>query len=516
MFPPLVGQGLYALRAERLLVRHRHAGELPRGPPRPARRPHPLAADRRAGRRRAGSTTARDRLAGAVLEAPCHVAAGATVGRGRARRRRQLGGGRRRRSRRARGCAAPSCRSARAWGRAPSSRTPIVGAGAQVGAARRRRRRRRRPPASSIRAGATVAAGERVFPGARVGARPMSRTRRCSARSAGSATQLRDGTPPGHAALGPARAGAAAVGDRQRARRLGRSAAASPRRCGAIRCACPDRRRPRRRRCRAGSGPGDLVRRRSSYCGATAETLAAARAAASRAAPTCRRDGGRAARRRSSRRPAGTVVRVPGGLPPRAALGSLLRRARRRARARGRRCRRRAGDIRAAAHACDAVAADRGRQPRGAARRGRRRATTWVYGSARWRAVARRLKSQLNENAKSTAAFGELPEADHNEIVGWAGAARTGGRPAAILPRAIPTTADGSARASPTTPRRSTATRRCHRVLDRRGRHARARARSGCSRCRRPRLVPRGARRRASTRPTSTASPAQGAAGRRA
>ncbi len=30
------------------------------------------------------------------------------------------------------------------------------------------------------------------------------------------------------------------------------------------------------------------------------------------------------------------------------------------------------------------------------------------------------------------AVFGELPEADHNEIVGWAGAARSGGRHAAI------------------------------------------------------------------------------------
>ena len=46
--------------------------------------------------------------------------------------------------------------------------------------------------------------------------------------------------------------------------------------------------------------------------------------------------------------------------------------------------------------------------------------------------MARRFKSQLNENAKSTAAFAELPEADHNEIVGWAGTSRTGGRHAAI------------------------------------------------------------------------------------
>ena len=58
--------------------------------------------------------------------------------------------------------------------------------------------------------------------------------------------------------------------------------------------------------------------------------------------------------------------------------------------------------------------------------------TTWVYGHGPLAAVARRFKCQLNENAKSAAAFSELPEADHNEIVGWAGTARTGGRHAAI------------------------------------------------------------------------------------
>jgi glucose/mannose-6-phosphate isomerase len=35
--------------------------------------------------------------------------------------------------------------------------------------------------------------------------------------------------------------------------------------------------------------------------------------------------------------------------------------------------------------------------------------------------VARRWKTQINENAKSPAFFSELPEADHNEICGWAG-----------------------------------------------------------------------------------------------
>jgi glucose/mannose-6-phosphate isomerase len=36
--------------------------------------------------------------------------------------------------------------------------------------------------------------------------------------------------------------------------------------------------------------------------------------------------------------------------------------------------------------------------------------------------VARRWKTQINENAKLQAFFSELPEGDHNEICGWAGA----------------------------------------------------------------------------------------------
>jgi glucose/mannose-6-phosphate isomerase len=35
--------------------------------------------------------------------------------------------------------------------------------------------------------------------------------------------------------------------------------------------------------------------------------------------------------------------------------------------------------------------------------------------------VARRWKTQINENAKAPAFFSELPEADHNELCGWAG-----------------------------------------------------------------------------------------------
>jgi glucose/mannose-6-phosphate isomerase len=46
-----------------------------------------------------------------------------------------------------------------------------------------------------------------------------------------------------------------------------------------------------------------------------------------------------------------------------------------------------------------------------------------IYGSDLTAPVARRWKTQINQNAKSPAFWGELPEADHNEILGWAGAA---------------------------------------------------------------------------------------------
>ena len=119
---------------------------------------------------------------------------------------------------------------------------------------------------------------------------------------------------------------------------------------------------------------------------------------------------------------------------PAAARGArlALRRAGGRARARGRDACDRRRDIRAAAHACDAVAGDRGGGVASELGEAVATTTTWVYGHGPLSAVARRFKCQLNENAKSAAAFGELPEADHNEIVGWAGTPRAGGRHAAI------------------------------------------------------------------------------------
>jgi glucose/mannose-6-phosphate isomerase len=44
-----------------------------------------------------------------------------------------------------------------------------------------------------------------------------------------------------------------------------------------------------------------------------------------------------------------------------------------------------------------------------------------VYGADLTAPVARRWKAQANENAKLPAFFAELPEADHNELCGWAG-----------------------------------------------------------------------------------------------
>ena len=57
---------------------------------------------------------------------------------------------------------------------------------------------------------------------------------------------------------------------------------------------------------------------------------------------------------------------------------------------------------------------------------GARDSCVCVYGAGPTAAVAYRWKTQLNENAKLPAFAGELPEADHNEIVGWESASELG------------------------------------------------------------------------------------------
>ncbi|HVS99227.1 MAG TPA: bifunctional phosphoglucose/phosphomannose isomerase [Solirubrobacterales bacterium] len=54
-----------------------------------------------------------------------------------------------------------------------------------------------------------------------------------------------------------------------------------------------------------------------------------------------------------------------------------------------------------------------------------------VYGSDLTAPVARRWKTQVNENAKFPAWWGSLPEADHNELLGWTG--EGGGERAAAI-----------------------------------------------------------------------------------
>ena len=68
------------------------------------------------------------------------------------------------------------------------------------------------------------------------------------------------------------------------------------------------------------------------------------------------------------------------------------------------------------------------RRDRATSRPARRRSpSAWrarcpsIYGGELTMPVARRWKTQINENAKLQAFFSELPEADHNEICGWAG-----------------------------------------------------------------------------------------------
>ena len=68
------------------------------------------------------------------------------------------------------------------------------------------------------------------------------------------------------------------------------------------------------------------------------------------------------------------------------------------------------------------------RRPAGARRgdRGpaRQAPSLWSTGADLTAPVARRWKTQINENAELPAFFSELPEADHNELCGWAGPER--------------------------------------------------------------------------------------------
>jgi glucose/mannose-6-phosphate isomerase len=162
----------------------------------------------------------------------------------------------------------------------------------------------------------------------------------------------------------------------------------------------------------------------TSYSGETEETLAAAdsarRAGATVLAIT---SGGRLAGIVS--RDGAGLIRVPGGLAPRAALGYLMIPALA-ALERWGACGPYAGDVEEAAAVLEEVAAEAGPAvptPHNAAKRlagqlqGRIPA---VYaGSPECEAAARRWKGQFNENSKTLAAWNAFPEITHNETVGW-------------------------------------------------------------------------------------------------
>jgi glucose/mannose-6-phosphate isomerase len=161
----------------------------------------------------------------------------------------------------------------------------------------------------------------------------------------------------------------------------------------------------------------------ASYSGETEEALACAAQARSRdCAPVCVSSGGSlAAYAEAQGLP---LVRVPGGRQPRAAVGSLSMPLLATLEASGL-APEHAGDVAEAAARLEADNAVLGPQcpeadnpAKTLARRLEQRLVV-VYGAGPTVPVARRWKGQVNENAKAPAFFNELPELDHNELMGW-------------------------------------------------------------------------------------------------
>ena len=154
-----------------------------------------------------------------------------------------------------------------------------------------------------------------------------------------------------------------------------------------------------------------------SYSGETEETLACFEAAGRLGARRIvSRHGGTLVER--AREAGDPVIGLPGILAPR--RGCLYVRRRRRGRCPGRR---RAFDQRRdRGRGCVFARADGALRERAAEIAARLAgALPVVCGAGLSAPIARRWKTQINENAKLAAFFTELPEADHNEICGWSG-----------------------------------------------------------------------------------------------
>ena len=167
----------------------------------------------------------------------------------------------------------------------------------------------------------------------------------------------------------------------------------------------------------------------ASYSGDTEETLAAYEAAQALGAHTVVvTTGGRLAEQ--ARVDGVPVVPIPGGFQPRAAVAYLLVTALEVARTCG------AGeglhseiDV-ASAHAEKLVAQWGPDAPENSLAkslaRGLHGTIPQITGAGLTAPIAYRWKTQINENAKLPAFWSELPELDHNEIVGWEGASALG------------------------------------------------------------------------------------------
>jgi glucose/mannose-6-phosphate isomerase len=160
-----------------------------------------------------------------------------------------------------------------------------------------------------------------------------------------------------------------------------------------------------------------------SYSGQTEEALACAAQARSRGcAPVCVSSGGSlAAFAEAEGLP---LVLVPGGGQPRAAVGSLSMPLLATLEASGL-CHEHLDEVRDAAAQLEAdndllspEQPDARNAAKSLARRLQGRLAV-VYGAGPTGPVARRWKGQINENAKAPAFFNELPELDHNELMGW-------------------------------------------------------------------------------------------------
>jgi glucose/mannose-6-phosphate isomerase len=180
------------------------------------------------------------------------------------------------------------------------------------------------------------------------------------------------------------------------------------------------------------STPADRAVLCSSYSGNTEETLACYEAAE---ALGVRRivvtTGGRLAE--LARGDGVSVIGLPAGLQPRAAVGYMFAVA---------------AEVAALAGAADAIrteidgaaarldgARDALIERAGEIAASLEGAIPVIYGADLTAPVAYRWKCQLNENAKLPAFSAQLPEADHNEIVGWEGAVDRGLAPVFLTDR---------------------------------------------------------------------------------